>query len=52
MLRGHLPKKSSGEIHQRDGDVLIDPQGIARLHHVGAGPADRPPVETISRAIS
>jgi hypothetical protein len=52
MLRGHLPKKSSGDIHQRGGDVLIDPQGIVRLHHVGAGPADRPPVETILRAIS
>jgi hypothetical protein len=52
MLHGHLPKKSSGDIHQRGGDVLIDPQGIVRLHHVGAGPADRPPVGTILRAIS
>jgi len=52
MLRGHLPKKSSGDIHQRGGDVLIDPQGTVRLHHVGAGPPDRPPVENILRIMA
>ena len=52
MLRGHLPKKSSGDIYQRGGDVLIDPQGIVRLHHVGTGPADRPPVENILRIMA
>lgn len=52
ILRGRLPKKSSGDIQQRGGDVLIDPQGIVRLHHVGTGPADRPAVDVILQAIS
>ncbi len=47
IVRGHLPQKSSGDLRQRGGDVLIDPQGIVRLHHVGSGPADRPQVDTI-----
>jgi hypothetical protein len=47
MARGNLPKKSDGDIYQRGGDVLIDPTGMVRLHHVGKGPADRPSVESI-----
>lgn len=47
ILRGRLPKKSGGDISQRGGDVLIDPAGIIRLHHVGRGPADRPPVSQL-----
>ena len=43
---------SSGDIFQRGGDVLIDPGGTVRLHHVGDGPADRPPVAGILRTIS
>lgn len=50
ILRGHLPEKSSGDVRQRGGDVLIDPEGIVRLHHVGSGPADRPKVDTILQA--
>jgi len=50
ILKGRRPKSSSGDIHQRGGDVLIDPQGIVRLHRVGSGPADRPPVEEILEA--
>jgi hypothetical protein len=52
ILRGQLPKKSTGDIRQRGGDVLIDPQGIVRLHHVGLGPADRPEPETILQAVA
>ncbi len=47
LLRGrrlHLP---TADVHQLGGDVLIDPDGIVRLHHVGQGPADRPDVRTI-----
>jgi hypothetical protein len=47
MAKGQLPKKSNGDIYQRGGDILIDPKGVVRLHHVGAGPADRPSVESI-----
>ena len=52
LLRGHLPKKSSGDIRQRGGDVLVDPAGLVRLQHVGNGPADRPALDTLLRAIS
>ena len=51
ILHGRLPKKSSGDIRQRGGDVLIDPEGIVRLHHVGTGPADRPAVDAILQTI-
>jgi len=47
VLKGRLPKMSHGDIFQRGGDLLIDPDGIVRLHHVVAGPADRPDVATI-----
>ena len=52
ILRGRLPQKSSGDIRQRGGDVLIDPAGIVRLQHVGSGPADRPEVDAILRTVS
>ena len=51
MARGRLPKKPTGDVNQRGGDVLVDPSGIIRLHHVGKGPADRPPVASILRRI-
>jgi hypothetical protein len=52
ILRGRLPKHSSGDIRQRGGDVLIDPQGIIRLHHIGVGPADRPEVKNILKVVA
>lgn len=51
LLGGQTLKKSAGDIFQRGGDVLIDPQGIVRLHHIGRGPADRPVVAEILRHI-
>ena len=51
MSRGRFPKKPTGDIHQRGGDVLVDPAGIVRLHHIGKGPADRPPASDILRLI-
>jgi len=47
LLKGQKVHASAGDVMQRGGDVLIDPDGIVRLHHVGTGPADRPAVETI-----
>jgi hypothetical protein len=47
LLKGQSLHKSEGDVMQRGGDVLIDPTGIVRLHHVGDGPADRPTVEGI-----
>ena len=47
LLKGQKLHTSSGDIFQRAGDVLIDPQGIVRMHHIGEGPADRPSIESI-----
>ena len=47
IMKGHTPHLSTGDVSQRGGDVLIDPGGIVRLHHVGEGPADRPSVDII-----
>jgi len=43
--------KSEGDIFQRGGDVLIGPRGTVHLHHIGAGPADRPTVEALLNRI-
>ena len=51
LIKGETLHKTEGDIYQRGGDVLIDPAGIVRLHHVGSGPADRPAVESILRTI-
>jgi AhpC/TSA antioxidant enzyme len=47
ILGGERLKKSEGDLYQRGGDVLVDPAGVIRLHHVGKGPADRPSVDEI-----
>ncbi len=47
LLRGRRLRRSEGDVFQLGGDVLVDPDGIVRLHHVGNGPADRPAVSTI-----
>ena len=51
VIKGEKLRKSEGDIYQRGGDVLIDPNGIVSLHHVGIGPADRPAIETILNKI-
>jgi hypothetical protein len=51
LTRGRFPKRSEGDISQRGGDVLIDPGGIVRFHHVGQGPGDRPSVKSILKAL-
>lgn len=39
--------RTSGDVNQLGGDVLIASDGTVRLHHVGNGPADRPSVSSI-----
>ncbi len=51
MLRGRRLHRATGDVKQLGGDVLIDPEGIVRLHHVGSGPADRPSVESLLDAV-
>ena len=43
----HSHHQTTGDNYQRGGDVLIDPDGIVRLHYVGDGPANRPSLDTI-----
>ncbi len=47
MFKGRMPRKPAGDVHQLGGDILIDPLGIVRLHHIGTGPADRPTIESL-----
>jgi len=51
ISKGAKLRRSEGDISQRGGDVLIDPSGIVSLHHIGAGPADRPPIERLLQRI-
>jgi hypothetical protein len=50
LVRGRIPARSAGDPMQRGGDVLFDPNGIVRVHHIGRGPADRPTVAALLRA--
>lgn len=47
MLRGRRLRRATSDIYQRGGDVLIDPDGVVRLCHVGQHPADRPAVKAL-----
>ncbi len=49
-LRGRFPRIPRADTAQQGGNVLIDPGGVVRLHHVGSGPADRPTVATVLAA--
>ena len=49
-LRGRFPRIPRADTAQQGGNVLIDPAGVVRLHHVGRGPADRPTVATVLAA--
>ena len=51
LLRGRVLKPAGSDVHQLGGDVLIDPAGVVRIHHVGRGPADRPKVSTLLKPI-
>jgi len=50
FARGRMPKYAGADTRQLGGDVLIDPSGIVRFHHVGTGPADRPSVAALLEA--
>ena len=47
LEKGSSEKGSTVDINQLGGDVLLDPNGIVQLHHVGKGPADRPSVDSL-----
>lgn len=47
LRTGEHLRPSDEDVYQRGGNVLVDPAGAVRLHHVGRGPADRPPVDQL-----
>ena len=47
---GRFPRLPHADTRQQGGNVLIDPDGLVRLHHVGRGPADRPAVHELLAA--
>jgi peroxiredoxin len=52
LLRGQRLKRPTDDIYQLGGDVVIDPTGTVRLHHVGRGPADRPSVDQLLAVVA
>ena len=44
---GRFPRLPRTDTRQQGGNVLIDPAGLVRFHHVGLGPADRPAVHEL-----
>ena len=51
VASGHAPRLPTDDTLQRGGNVVVDPDGIVALHHVGDGPADRPTVDTMLRPV-
>ena len=49
-LRGTFPRWPVADTTQQGGDVLIDPDGVVRFHHVGPGSGYRPTVAQIFEA--
>ena len=47
MFRGVMPGKPGKNLAQLGGDVLIDPDGVIRVHHVCKSPHDRPSIESV-----
>jgi hypothetical protein len=50
LRQGARLRPPAADPYQLGGDVLIDPAGRVRLHHVGTGPADRPSVASLLAA--
>jgi len=51
LLKGQKLQRSDGDVNQRGGNVIVDPEGIIRLHHIGSGPSDRPDVDALIQLI-
>ena len=51
ILSGTKPGKPGEDWRQMGGDVLIDPSGIVRLHHVSSDPHDRPSVAQLLKTV-
>lgn len=51
FAKGRTRKKTTGDVKQLGGDVVVDPDGIVRFHYVGNGPADRPDIDAMLAVI-
>ena len=51
IFSGRLPGKPGKDWRQLGGDVLIDPDGIVRMHYVSTDPHDRPSVERLLEVV-
>lgn len=51
FAKGRTLKKATGDVKQLGGDVIVDPEGIVRMHFVGQGPSDRPSIEEMTAVI-
>jgi AhpC/TSA antioxidant enzyme len=47
IVQGHMPGKPGKDWRQLGGDVLIDRQGIVRLHYISTSPHDRPTIDSL-----
>jgi hypothetical protein len=47
LLHGRKLQLPTDDVYQMGGDVLIDPQGIVRLHYISRYPLDRPSIDTL-----
>lgn len=47
MARGQMPRRPYDDVNQLGGDVLLNPEGVVRLHHISRGPADRPSIDSL-----
>lgn len=51
ILRGRLPGRPGRDWSQLGGDIVIDPNGIVRMHHVSVDPHDRPAIESLLETV-
>ncbi len=47
IATGTLPGKPGRDWNQMGGDILVDPEGVIRMHFVSNNPHDRPSVDEI-----
>jgi alkyl hydroperoxide reductase subunit AhpC len=52
LLAGRKLEMPTADVRQLGGDILIDPTGIVRYHHVTSTPVDRPDIEDLLAAMS
>jgi hypothetical protein len=51
LVRGRRLRRPTDDLYHLGGNVLIDPQGIVRLYHVGRRPSGRPAVSQLLAAV-